>query len=202
MKYDQEDAAILEVDVEGTFASDGHYPIIAGYTAAGEPLYYSWINLVESYRTITIAIPSDVTRENIKLKVYKEDGSIAIAELASDGDLYIVTLRYDPHAYDSSELHASRGKTACGMDATGPFSWKFHRALPDIQPQEQLDPDKASFYAPQILWVETLVERSQKEEIIESSSDEFAKENDGLSDAMRETQAWNEHRVTTLLDKY
>ena len=60
MEYDKEDIAMLYLQTGGTFRSAGHYPLLAGYTKDGEPLY------LESSEDISI--PENVQPENIKIK--------------------------------------------------------------------------------------------------------------------------------------
>lgn len=143
MYYDEEDLLKLSISPKRVFSSAGHYPLIAGYTASGEPLY------CES--TGGVAVPNGVRAGKVRIKVHYADGSTE-QTLETWEIFQINVLRYNPQAYKLSGLYSSRGEEAGGMDATGPFSWKFHRKLPDIQPREEPPPNKTSNHAARRLW--------------------------------------------------
>ena len=127
MEYDDTDIAILEVRTGDIFRIAGHHPLLAGYTADGEPLYMS------EYFFRDVPVPENAQPENVKIKEHYLDGSTAIE---ARSHFSVSMLRYDPESYDLCEHYSSRKKEEIGMDATGPFSWKFHRMLPDSKPGE------------------------------------------------------------------
>lgn len=204
MEYDSGDAVSLCIEAGCTFSSAGHYPLIAGNSAAGVPFYCAQLS---ETRCFEIAIQSDVRPEEIGLKLYNADGSITIIKPQYFGQsMLIEALRYDPHAYELSEYYSSRKEEANCMDATGPFSWKFHRKLPDIQPREKLSCGEASIRAPEILWLEAFTELNDEERICDDSS-VLSSEDDSMDDSMdvvmsEEKAARNEQKITSLLDKY
>lgn len=156
MEYDWEDFVAVHFDGGHTFTSTGHYPFIAGYTTAGEPLYSAYLSIPGKPSHVDVAIPNGVRLENIRIKLHYADGSTTLTK--PYGSISIYALRYDPSAYDLSEYYSSKVKEAGGMDATGPFSWKSIKKLPDPRPDEQLSVDEASIRAPKMLWVEVLFE--------------------------------------------
>lgn len=130
MEYDDTDIAILKVQTGDTFRIAGHHPLLAGYTADGEPLYMSEKSFCD------IPVPENTQPENVKIRKHYLDGSTIIEAISH---FSVSMLRYDPESYNLCEHYSSQKKEEIGMDATGPFSWKFHRMLPDNKPGEVWD---------------------------------------------------------------
>ena len=76
----------------------------------------------------------------------------------------VLVLRYDPESYKLCEYYASQSKEAIGMDATGPFSWKFRRNLPDIKALKH-----QQLYWP--VWEEVLVGSIEAEGLRDNDND-------------------------------
>lgn len=72
--------------------------------------------------------------------------------------MVVPALKYDPHSYNLNKHYTMNAEGEDGMDATGPFLWKFHRKLSGIpENQESMSPEEASIRAPRMLWAEVLV---------------------------------------------
>lgn len=161
----------------------------------GDPLY---VASSLHYASPRVAIPNGIRPVDIKIRGHSVDGSVTLIKSSSWKDIYIQVLRYDPCAFALSEYYSSRGKEADGMDAIGPFSWKFHRKLQDIGAREQASCIRAS----RILWREALIEPTE-ENIGKCAND--LEDKGSLDIRMQEERtAWtrNEHKITSLLDKY
>lgn len=186
----------------------GHHPIVAGHTVAGDPIYFTSLIGKGPYGH-SIIIPSGARPENIKIKRYHADGSIALFPPCYES-VALDALRYHLQAYEWSEYYPSKGKEAGEMDPTGPFSWKFHRKLLDTPSWKQLCP----IHAPLVLWREVSIEPDEEstkydademadEECISDDSNGFFDEVDSLDIKMQEERiVWSEHKIATLLDKY
>lgn len=171
MEYDSGDVATLSIKTGCAFSTTGHYPLIAGYTAAGEPLYSGKLPDSYNFGYFDFAIPSNARPEEINIKLHNADGSVTTFRPPQDGQtVFITALLYDPHAYDLCNHYSIKGKEASGMDATGPFSWKFLRKLPATRFHEQLLPDKASIRAPLMVWVEASIELEENDRVEEDSN--------------------------------
>ena len=171
MEYDNQDLATLSVDARDTFSSTGHYPLLAGHTKDRRPTYCSTIHaypIVSGF--LDIPIQDNIKPDDIKIRIHYSTGSIVINGFSS---IHIKGLRYDPGSYSLCEHYSSQAKEANDMDATGPFSWKFHRKLPDIKPPRSMSPDEAMIRAPEFIWAELL---------IESATDGSSLDDNGLVD--------------------
>lgn len=154
MEYDRENIVTLTIHSGRVFSSAVHYPLIAGYTIAGEPLYCALL----SPSGLDIAIPDGVCLENISIREHNAGESAKLIE-SSDRLLLVDALRYEPRAYVSNKYYSSREREMDAMDATGPFSWKFHRKLPKIKSRNQASLDETSNRAPKsLLWSEVVIE--------------------------------------------
>ena len=80
-----------------------------------------------------------------------------ISGLDTSAYMHIPALRYDPAAYTQSKYYMNDAGESEGMDATGPFSWKFHRKLLYATPQEQAHLGAASMSEPRSLWTEPVM---------------------------------------------
>lgn len=157
MEYEIQNVISLYIDAGCIFSSTDHYPLVAGYTAGGEPLYDAWLTIPGAARTYArIAIPSGIRPERVTIKVHNADGSITLIQPSDATSLSVNALRYDPHAYDLNEYYSKRGKEECDMDSTGPFSWKFYKRLPVIQTGKK------------VMWEEALIETDEEEISVDS----------------------------------
>lgn len=77
-----------------------------------------------------LAIPSGVRLEHVGVRLHYSDGSV---EIGAASFLDVPVLLYDPEAYSSIEYYLSQEEFTGGMDATGPYSWKFSRKLPVVR---------------------------------------------------------------------
>lgn len=128
LRYVARDTTAICIDKASTFLQHGHYPLVAGRTPDGELLYLAKISARKKQHYL--AIPNGIRQQKIKLKVHYADGTEKSATSSIiDGSMKIPVLAYDPESYKSSGYYASRREFSGGMDATGPFSWKFNRKL-------------------------------------------------------------------------
>ena len=159
MRFIRNDMVILRFRAGDRFSIAGHYPLLAEYRG-GTPLYCAYYEGnfpgQSGKQRIDIAILNGIRPENIKFVSRLSDGSFVTTVCK---DIRVYALRYDPYAYDLCERYSSREKEDVpGIDATGPFSWKFERRLPDIKVRKPISPDEASIRAPRLLWVESLID--------------------------------------------
>lgn len=116
----------LKVKHGEAFCTAGHFPLNAGYTSGGNPLYMARITVKVSrgcFCTVWIKVEDGNRLEDIRIRAFLGDGTNVL--LDAEGCLLIPVLRYDPSAY---AIQQEKG----GMDPTGPFSWNFRRKLPCI----------------------------------------------------------------------
>ena len=152
MEHNSEDIATLCLRDGENICSAGHYPLLVGYTVDGEPLY-----MLELPH---IPIPENARPGYVKIKEHYAypKGSTYIRTI--EGFLVLV-LRYDPESYNLCKQYSPQAKEAIGMDATGPFSWKFHRKLQDIEAREE----NRRFCGDKVIWSEVLVQPVEAENI-------------------------------------
>lgn len=194
MEYNETDTATLTICYGRTFSSTGHYPLLAGHTATGIPLYYAKF-------AGGVAVPEGVQAGGVKVKIHNTGGSTRLIE----GHLkfiHVPALRYDPYSYKLSGYNSFRGKEAGGMDATGPFSWKFHRKLPVTRPSERISPDEASLSLPEEIWRELLIEPGEgRHAAIGDSASSLTSDRDNGNLGIQQRKVRNEGRITARLDR-
>lgn len=136
LTYVSEHITELSIDGNVPFLRDGHYPLIAGssYASNGNPLYVAkaWMKSLGSHYQY-LAIPDGVRLERLSVKLHYSDEPAQIIAVTS---LDVPLLSYDPSAYAAADCYSSHWKSPSGMDATGPYSWRFSRKLPKNQDSE------------------------------------------------------------------
>lgn len=115
---------ILQVKPEDSLSTAGHHPVLAGYSPDGSACFIAY-NAVEIPHTVC-----DGTRsKDLRFRAHYEDGSVKDEDIyAQKHDIMkVFCLRYDPFVYEHTD---GASPNSVGMDATGPYSWKFNRKLP------------------------------------------------------------------------
>ena len=93
----------------------------------------------------------------LQFREHYADGTVKVStpDLGFFASVYVLALKYDPDAYNQIKYNVDARKSE-GMDATGPFSWKFYRKLPDTEAQRQCSSPGFRHFWPELLWVESI----------------------------------------------
>ena len=146
-----------------------------------------------------IPIQENTRPEDVKTKWLYSDGRTDTRRIDC---FYIPVLSYDPEAYSLCEYYSLKAEDANGMDATGPFSWKFHRKLFDISSSDDMPPGVLRRVG---CWKEVLIEPVKTE----SRSDSGGLIDTGVSvadsvedvDIAQEKQTWVKQKCIDILSK-
>ena len=152
LKYDKADTIVIHVHPQkafSTFSSAAHHPIVVGYTDDGIPLYFAEMLSVDE-SMIAIRDGTDLRKTRIRWRYSDKIVTKRISSCSRTDVLMVPILKYDPYAYELGTKYMSKVGMTEGMDATGPFSWKFHRKLP----RDLVSVDEPSIHAPRLLWAE------------------------------------------------
>ncbi len=100
------------------FDATGHYPILAGYDDAGEPLYIAVVRVDLLWHFTTV-------RDGASIVFYSDEvGQTHMVE-----NFFVLALRHDPCDSPAPYPRARKG----AMDPTGPVSWL--RFWPEKDPE-------------------------------------------------------------------
>ena len=94
IKYDERHTDQCHVDKRTSIIRDGHYPLIAGYTPDGEPLYIA-IAFLDYIPYAYVGLPDDYNLDQLRVKTHYSDGSEQIFPYS----FRILVLLYDPEVY-------------------------------------------------------------------------------------------------------
>ena len=144
------------------FSDADHYPIIAGYTSNGLPLYCA----ANYYQSSWIGIRNGTSLDRMQCREHYLDGTEKTSLLDSRESLKVLALKYDPDAYIRSKYYMNNAGDTEGMDPTGPFSWRFSKELPDIEPWMRVLFDELPV---PLGWVEQISMEQDEEDILQCS---------------------------------
>lgn len=156
------------------FSKQDHFPLFAGHALNDEPLYFAYLQQTGPH-VLHLAVPDGACPEKLRVRFHFMDGSIKETVFRPGRvTLAVHVLRYDPDAYSRSKHYPPKAGISDEMDATGPFSWKFHRRLPDTQSKVESSLDEMitahaeprrcrSDAVRRLRWVETVVEPHEED---------------------------------------
>lgn len=156
LRYASNDTAELDIHICATTSlRDEHYPLIAGCKPDVEIVYIVEAHTDAIGHSVFVAIPDGICREQLSLKLYYLDGS---EETVDSYLAEVPVLLYAPEAYSLTEYYSSQWEHSGGMDATGPYSWKFSRKLPDTRESADAAEGCESDDEKEVLWAEALID--------------------------------------------
>ncbi len=100
------------------FNCTGHYPILAGYDAAGESLYVAAVRAKLLWHFTTV-------KDGARSAVYADE----VGETHTADEFFVLALRHNPSDFPPPYPHARKG----AMDPTGPAFWL--RFWPEKDPE-------------------------------------------------------------------
>lgn len=99
----------------------------------------------------------------------------------------IHALRYDAHKYVLCARYSSQSRNEGCMDPTGPFSWTFHKKLPNMDSSNAMAPDEATIRALRLLWYEVFIPNQESggvKEVVGAGDSNMKKdESEGVEEA-------------------
>ena len=127
MQFDWYDVMRIQVARDKPLSMCGHHPLVAGRQADGRLSY-----VFELYPEDDLWYPgSGPTAEEARFLQRSPEANFILASPSLSDKLSIYVLRYDLSAYMDCVYYVDKMRIEdTGMDAMGPFSWRFRRYLP------------------------------------------------------------------------
>lgn len=147
LQFDPEDTVVLRISSKEVFSSAGHYPLVAGHTASGLPLYIH-------NGAFMAAIRNGTSWSSMRFQRCYSDRRRYVSFPDPLATMNIMALKYDPETYPRSEGYMDNARDERSMNSAGPYLWTFNRKLPI---QEKLWSGEGSILPPRLLWVDTLM---------------------------------------------
>lgn len=149
-----------------SLSSVDHLPLLAGFASDGTALFIA-TSPGPRISTKTIHAVADGTHLNdLRCRTHYVDGSMKDEDMFPQkyGNMDVFCLRYDLFVYENAD---DTSPSSVGMDATGPYSWKFNRKLP----ADRSEDDKRYRRSNHELWHEIIHEPKLKAHIQEAAND-------------------------------
>ncbi|KAI5121793.1 hypothetical protein M0805_009785 [Coniferiporia weirii] len=134
LEYHTNDVLPLHIPKGTPFSLMGHQPLLAGYTAQGERAYVAMATLSSPPWNTPCTITEGARPEDLRVRVRADSsGGNGRVRVVAPVSVDVDVLAYELGAYARSGIGVD------GLDATGPFSWRFVRRLPSVSEADMFE---------------------------------------------------------------